>query len=61
MTALERVLEELRQYDIDEISEISGVPASDMYFWLVGEHEPRLCNLISVAEALNLKVEVTIK
>lgn len=49
----ESVKSELKYYDLQEVSEISGVSVGALYAWVCGKTQsPRTCNLTAVAEAL---------
>ncbi len=55
----EIVKDQLRFYDIKEVSDYSGVHTSTMYSWLEGKTKcPYLRTLIAVAEAIGLEISM---
>lgn len=53
---------ELKEYDLSEVSEISGVPYATIYAWLYRKSQNSLhfCNYVAVAEAIGFDVKITL-
>jgi len=58
----QQLKDKLKDYDLSEVSEISGVPYATMYAWLNRKTQNSLqfCNFVAVAEAIGFDVKITL-
>ena len=58
MDAFDFIRKELIQYDLESVSEASGVSESALISWIDGRFKARFDNLVSVAYCLGYDIQV---